>query len=98
MANQLLSKDEVQRLKIQLPYWEISEKKIKRTFIYKNFIEAFSFMTKVALLAEGMNHHPEWFNVYSKVEIALFTHDLGGLTKLDLELARKIDLISSDNS
>ena len=94
MKNQLLSNNEIKTLKIELPEWDFSGRKIKRTFTYQNFIEAFSFMTKVALLAEGMNHHPEWSNVYSKVEIELFTHDSGGLTQLDIELAKKIDRIS----
>jgi 4a-hydroxytetrahydrobiopterin dehydratase len=64
---------------------------IFRRFKFKNFNEAFAFMTRVALKAERMNHHPEWFNVYSRVEVTLTTHDCGGLSDLDVELARFID-------
>ena len=58
---------------------------------FANFIEAFAFMTKVAIIAEGMNHHPEWSNVYAQVKIQLTTHDLGGVSNLDLELAKQIN-------
>ena len=60
---------------------------IIRTFKFSNFNEAFSFMTRCAMKAEKMDHHPEWFNVYSSVEVTLATHDAGGITSLDLELA-----------
>ena len=69
---------------------------IARTFEFKNFVEAFGFMTKVALKAEKMNHHPEWSNVYGKVEIKLSTHDAGGLTELDVKLARAIDRLAGE--
>ncbi|KAA0190967.1 Pterin-4-alpha-carbinolamine dehydratase [Fasciolopsis buskii] len=64
---------------------------IRRTFVFKNFDLAFDFMTDVAEKAKEMNHHPEWFNVYNKVDIVLTTHDAGGLSKRDLELARFIN-------
>ncbi len=64
---------------------------IKRSFRFGNFVEAFGFMTKVALLAEKADHHPEWSNVYNRVEIRLTTHDAGGLSKRDVALAAKID-------
>lgn len=64
---------------------------IVKTFIFGDFREAFAWMTRVALVAESMNHHPEWFNVYARVEVALATHDAGGVTELDLELARAMD-------
>ncbi len=60
---------------------------IARTFKFTDFNEAFGFMSRVALKAEQMNHHPEWFNVWNKVEITLTTHDAGGVTQLDVELA-----------
>ncbi|RUM24885.1 4a-hydroxytetrahydrobiopterin dehydratase [Rhizobium vallis] len=64
---------------------------ISKTFKFSNFIEAFGFMTEAALAAEKLNHHPEWFNVYSKVEVTLNTHDAGGLTELDFKLARAME-------
>ena len=67
---------------------------IARTFTFKDFNEAFGFMTRAALVAEKMNHHPEWFNVYKTVEVVLTTHDAGGLSDLDLRLARAMDRIA----
>jgi 4a-hydroxytetrahydrobiopterin dehydratase len=73
--------------------WTLTEdkKSIHQSFKFKDFIEAWSFMTHVALLAEKMDHHPEWSNVYNKVEITLSTHEAGGLTELDVKLAEAID-------
>ncbi len=64
---------------------------IRKSFKFKSFSEAFGFMTRVALAAEKMDHHPEWSNVYSKVDVTLSTHSAGGVTELDLKLARKMD-------
>lgn len=64
---------------------------ITRTFQFKDFNAAFGFMSRAALKAEKMDHHPEWFNVYNKVEVTLSTHDAGGLTELDIKLARFMD-------
>ncbi len=64
---------------------------IAKTFRFKSFNQAWGFMSRVALKAERMNHHPEWTNVYNKVEVTLATHDAGGLTELDIELARFMD-------
>ena len=76
--------------------WKIDDNRdaISKKFKFKSFIQAFSWMTSVAIIAEKMDHHPEWANVYSTVEVTLTTHSVGGLTKLDLTLARKIDLYS----
>jgi 4a-hydroxytetrahydrobiopterin dehydratase len=71
--------------------WELKNAKLHKAFRFKDFVEAFGFMTRVALLAEAQNHHPEWFNVYNQVTIDLTTHDAGGISELDVELARKID-------
>ncbi|MCX2979667.1 4a-hydroxytetrahydrobiopterin dehydratase [Halieaceae bacterium IMCC14734] len=71
--------------------WELQEDKIFRQFVFADFIEAFGFMSRVALLAETMNHHPEWSNVYNRVAIHLTTHDVGGLSERDFELASRID-------
>jgi 4a-hydroxytetrahydrobiopterin dehydratase len=73
------------------PDWRLREGKLYRAFLFDNFVEAFGFMTRVALLAEAMNHHPEWFNVYNRVEIRLVTHDADGISARDFELAGKID-------
>ena len=67
---------------------------IERTFKFKTFNEAFGFMTRVALKAEKMNHHPEWFNVYNRVEATLTTYDCGGLSELDVKLAKFMDKIA----
>ena len=91
MKAYLLKEEEIKELPIKLPNWEIHPKYIERNIIFKNFVDAFSFMTKVALLAEKYNHHPNWENVYSKVIIKLSTHDLGGISSLDLVLASEIN-------
>lgn len=64
---------------------------ISRTFKFKNFNQAFGFMSRVAMKAEKMDHHPEWFNVYASVDVTLTTHDAGGVTALDIELAAFMD-------
>ncbi|MGI9437778.1 MAG: 4a-hydroxytetrahydrobiopterin dehydratase [Geminicoccaceae bacterium] len=68
---------------------------ISKTFIFKNFNHAFGFMTRTALLAEKMNHHPEWFNVYKTVDVTLTTHDVGGVTALDIKLADAMNRLAS---
>jgi 4a-hydroxytetrahydrobiopterin dehydratase len=68
---------------------------IAKKFTFRDFNEAFGFMTRAALLAEKLDHHPEWFNVYKKVEVTLSTHDAGGLTELDIELAEAMDRLAS---
>lgn len=64
---------------------------IQKSFIFNDFVEAFGFMSKVAVVSEEMSHHPEWFNVYNKVDVTLSTHDCSGLSQLDIDLARKMD-------
>jgi 4a-hydroxytetrahydrobiopterin dehydratase len=72
-----------------LPEWQLVDGRdaITRTFRFKDFSAAFGFMTRVALIAEKLDHHPEWFNVYNRVEVTLATHDAGSLTQLDVKLA-----------
>ncbi len=70
--------------------WSIKDNKLFREFKFSNFISAFGFMTQVAMLAERANHHPEWFNVYNTVAISLTTHEAGGISKRDFELAQEI--------
>jgi 4a-hydroxytetrahydrobiopterin dehydratase len=67
---------------------------ITKKFVFKDFNQAFGFMTRAALVAEKMDHHPEWFNVYKTVDVTLSTHDAGGLTELDVELAEAMDKIT----
>ncbi|MBV9346420.1 MAG: 4a-hydroxytetrahydrobiopterin dehydratase [Pseudolabrys sp.] len=67
---------------------------ISKKFVFKDFNEAFGFMSRVALVAEKMDHHPEWFNVYKNVEVTLSTHDAGGVTEKDIKLAEAMDKIS----
>ena len=89
---QKLSPSELDTALAGLDGWTFDEKveAIGRQFRFKNFSEAFAFMTRVALAAEAMGHHPDWSNVYDKVSIALSTHDAGGVTKKDVELAERI--------
>ena len=93
MEPYLLGDGELKELVVKIPGWEVQSKQIQREFNFANFIEAFSFMTKVALICEKYNHHPNWENVYSKVIIKLNTHDLGGVTNLDQTLASEINKI-----
>jgi len=73
--------------------WALAEDglSISRSFTFRNFSEAFGFMTRAALAAEKLDHHPEWFNVYKRVDVKLTTHSAGGVTGLDIELARKMN-------
>ena len=75
----------------KLPEWKVVDAKLNRTFKFDDFVQAFAFMTKIAIVAEKMSHHPEIFNVYNRVVIDLATHDLDGIGLLDIELAKKID-------
>jgi len=76
-----------------VPGWSIENEKLFREFVFPGFIEAFGFMASVAMVAEKQDHHPEWFNVYNRVQISLTTHEAGGLTDIDFVLARSIDQI-----
>ena len=91
MATKKLSAQEIEIQLADFPDWELDNDKLYRQLKFKNFIEAFGFMTRVALLAETMDHHPEWSNVYSRVEIHLVTHDVSGISAKDFELAKRID-------
>ena len=89
----LLSLQEREDLRANLTQWHVGDERLKRQWQFSDFSEAFAFMTRVALLAESMQHHPNWSNVYNRVTIELTTHDLGGLSNLDAELARSIDAL-----
>ena len=84
---QLLSQPEIQSRLHNLRGWQLKEGKLHRTFEFGNFVDAFAFMTKTAMAAEKLNHHPEWHNVYNKVTVDLTTHDLGGISTCDFQLA-----------
>jgi len=86
-----LGDDEIRARLDGLPGWTISEGKLHRELRFDDFVAAFSFMAAVALLAEKMDHHPEWSNVYNRVVIDLTTHDAGGLTTRDFDLARAVN-------
>ncbi len=92
----LLSKEDLKYFLDKHKNWKLQNGKLQSNWEFENFIDAFSFMTKVAMTAETMNHHPNWSNVYSKVNIELTTHDLGGLSNLDLRLAESINHLSKN--
>ncbi|WP_372620071.1 4a-hydroxytetrahydrobiopterin dehydratase [Alteromonas stellipolaris] len=71
--------------------WTLSDNAIEKTFTFKSFIRAFGWMSQIAIWAEKLKHHPEWFNVYNRVEVKLTTHDVGGLSELDFKLATKME-------
>ncbi|MBS0616760.1 MAG: 4a-hydroxytetrahydrobiopterin dehydratase [Spirochaetes bacterium] len=88
---QLLSNGEIVQALQHLPDWHVREGTLTKDFTFKNFGDAFGFMTRVAFIAEKMNHHPDWSNTYNRVSISLITHDKGGLTKLDREFALAVE-------
>jgi len=89
-----LSKSEVAEfVALQLKDWTVDDNTIIRDFKFKTFVEAFSFMTAIALTAEKMNHHPDWSNSYNKVNVTLTTHEAKGITLRDFDLASSIDRI-----
>ncbi len=86
-----LEKTELEAAVATLPGWALDQDKLYREFVFDDFNEAFGFMSRVALAAEAANHHPEWFNVYNRVRVHLTTHDAGGVTQRDLELAARMN-------
>jgi len=74
--------------------WAVVDGKLRKEFRFADFVHAFGFMTKVALVAESMDHHPEWFNVYNTVRVDLATHDAGGITEFDFTLATRMDSLA----
>jgi len=83
-----LSKTDIDEELKSLPGWSVVNEKLHKEFQFDNFNQAFGFMTRAAMEIEKMNHHPEWFNVYNKITIELTTHDAGGITKNDVNLAK----------
>ena len=83
-----LSQEDIDEELKSLPGWSVVNEKLHKEFLFDNFNQAFGFMTRSAMEIEKMNHHPEWFNVYNKITIELTTHDAGGITKNDVNLAK----------
>ncbi len=99
MANrQKLSDADIQTKLSDIPGWAVAAGKLHREYKFKDFVQAFGFMTSAALVAESMNHHPEWFNVYGTVNVDLATHDVGGITELDFTLAGKMEELATAGS
>ena len=94
MAAKKLTDAKIQENLAQVDGWTIENGKLHKEFQFDNFITAFGFMTQLALVAESLNHHPEWFNVYNRVTIDLTTHDAGGISDLDFQWAKQADAIS----
>ncbi len=86
-----LTPDELDRARRDLPDWNVDPQRFRRELRFGDFAEAFGFMAEVAVVADAMNHHPEWSNVYQRVTIELRTHDVDGVSALDVALARRID-------
>jgi 4a-hydroxytetrahydrobiopterin dehydratase len=91
---QKLSEPELTSRTADLPRWSVVNGKFHRAFTFSDFIDAFAFMTGVALIAQSANHHPEWCNVYDRVTIDLVTHEAGGISIRDIELAKAIEQLS----
>ena len=89
-----LSDSEIESGLQALPGWRVAGGKLHREYQFENFVQAFGFMASAALVAESMNHHPEWSNVYNKVVVDLVTHSIGGISNLDLELAQKVESLA----
>lgn len=90
-----LTESEIAVALANLPGWRFENGKLHRGYKFTDFVSAFAFMTGVALVAEGMQHHPEWFNVWNAVRVDLWTHDAGGVTTLDVELAQRMEELAS---
>jgi 4a-hydroxytetrahydrobiopterin dehydratase len=90
-----LSETAVQQKIARLQRWLVVDQKLHKQFRFENFVQAFGFMSSVALIAEGMNHHPEWSNVYNTITIDLTTHDAGGITDLDIDFAARVEALLS---
>lgn len=96
MAQKKLDAKAIESVMAELEGWELSPdgKALSRAYKFSNFSQAFAFMTRVALIAEKLDHHPEWSNVYNRLEIRLTTHDAGGLSERDIAMAHAINKLS----
>ncbi len=91
----LLTEDKIKSALLQLNNWKLLDNCIEKKFVFTDFLEAIQFINAVATIAEAMQHHPEWNNVYNKVTVTLTTHDAGGITQKDITLAEKMDEIEN---
>ena len=89
-----LTPEELERELATLPGWQFRDGRIERTYEFRDFVEAFAFMTAAALRIQEMDHHPEWSNVYGTVRVGLVTHDARGVTARDTELARRLEALA----
>ena len=89
-----LSDGDIQNRVATLSGWDYKDGKLCKTFKFADFVQAFGWMTSVALIAEKLNHHPEWFNVYNRVEVAMVTHDANGITEQDFTLAETMNKLA----
>ena len=94
MANQKLSDQDIEACLESLPGWKRDGDHIERRYRFKDFVQTFGWMSSCALTAESLNHHPEWSNVYNSVHVRLSTHDVGGLSELDFQLAEAFDKLA----
>jgi len=89
---------EAQSLISHIPHWKLAPERggaLKREYLFRDFAQAFGFMAQVALVAERCNHHPEWFNVYNQVSVTLTTHDVEGVSRKDIDMARAMDSVAA---
>ncbi len=91
-----LDEAQIRTALVTVPSWSLAGGKLHREYRFANFVDAFGFMARAALVAEAMNHHPEWSNVYSRVTVDLSTHDAGGITPLDFELALRFEELAQE--
>ncbi len=89
-----LTPDQIRSALTELPGWESRDSRLRRNYQFEDFIQAWAFMSGCALEAQALNHHPDWSNVYNRVSVALWTHDRGGITGCDVELARRFERLA----
>ncbi|MDH4070804.1 MAG: 4a-hydroxytetrahydrobiopterin dehydratase [Ignavibacteria bacterium] len=95
MKRRVLTETELEKELAVLTGWSLSAGKLHRDFSFPTFVEAFGFMSSVALIAESMNHHPDWSNTYNRVSVDLMTHDLGGISTFDVEFATRVNRLQA---
>lgn len=91
--NEVLAEPQLAQAVADIPRWEFKGDRLCRSFEFDSFTQAFGFMTQVALIAERLFHHPEWSNVYNRVDIEVTNHDAGGVTELDIEFCRRVSAL-----